>query len=121
MSSVLVNNTVITHSITYDGLVLFPGEVRLGGFLKYVMNSGYASTVNRDFFVANLFIEKKMIKSKPLFLSIQGYDVFNQHPTIERRVGDNFIEDRSYSRLGSYWMTIVSYRFSYFPGMTPGK
>lgn len=108
-------NYVGGHLIDFEITMVLPKVLRIGMDISYENNQGFASRFNSDFLLFNFYIEKKVLKTKPLFVKINCSDLFNQFPTLERFVSDYFVEDRYYNRIGASWIIDISYRFNYFP------
>lgn len=117
-SSGIGNNTLDIHTIANNGTFILPWNIKLGYFLNYVVNNGLSAGFNKDFLLVNAMIDKTFTKVKGLSLRAQAYDIFNKYPNVQRTIGDNYFEDRSVNRVGSYFMFSAIYRFSYFPKHT---
>ena len=57
-----------------------------------------------------------MYRFRRLGLRVQAFDVFNNYPTVQRNIADNYYEDVAVNRIGSYLMFSVVYKFTSFPG-----
>jgi hypothetical protein len=106
------NTTLIAHTLTASGILFFPYNIKFNYYLNYVSNKGVA--YRQDFLLLNASVDKSFNKPKGLSLRLQGYDVLNKYPNFTRSYGDNFFEDRTVNRLGSYYMFSIIYRFNYF-------
>jgi hypothetical protein len=109
------NNTLQAHSLSTDGTFFIPWNFKLGYRLDYTANIGLASNFDNNFLLANLRLDKSFKKVKGLTFRLQAFDIFNNYPNVQRSVSDNYFEDKSFNRIGSYLMVSLIYRFSYFP------
>jgi hypothetical protein len=104
----------MSHNLTASGTIFFLYNFKLNYYLNYVHNEGGSSGYSQDFLLLNASVDKSFIKPKGLSLRLQGYDLLNRYPNFTRNYGDNYFEDRTLSRLGSYYMFSAVYRFNYF-------
>lgn len=108
------NNIINTNTLTHEGTVLLPAKFSINYLIDYTINTGYAKSLNQNFFVVNAFLNKVFDKPKGLSIRFQAFDLFNQTPTVQRLTFDNYIEDRKFNRLGNYFLFSLQYRFKYF-------
>lgn len=104
-----------SHTLSANGTFFLPRDFKLGYVLNYMVNNGLAAAYNKDFLLMHLRIDKTFKKAKGLSMRLQAFDIFNNYPNVQRTVGDNYYEDRSYNRIGNYMMVSFIYRFSWFP------
>lgn len=109
------NNLYQTHSLAHDGAVIFPAGFRFAYYLDYTFNKGLAQNFQQEFFLVNMMLNKSFSKPAGLSIRLQAYDVFNNYPTVQRSVSDNYYEDVSVNRLGNYFMLSIIYKFTSFP------
>lgn|GEM_PF-1595154 len=109
------NNIMESHSVTHDGTFIFPAGIRLSYYFSYMVNTGLAQGFQQEFFLANAMLDKTFKKPKGLSIRIYAFDVFNNYPTVQRTVNDNYYEDVSVNRVGSYIMCSLVYKFTSFP------
>ncbi len=109
------NNTLQSHDITHDGTFIMPAGFRLSYYLSYISNIGLAQNFQQEFFLMNAMLSKTFKKPNGLSLRIQAFDVFNNYPTVQRNIADNYYEDVAVNRIGSYFMFSVVYKFTSFP------
>jgi hypothetical protein len=109
-------NELQRHTITGTGTLTLPYKIRFIYYLNYIHNEGITASFNPDFILTNATVEKSFDKPKGLVFRVQGFDVFNNYPNVQRTFGDNYFEDRSANRLGRFFMFSLIYKFTYFPG-----
>lgn len=117
LQSQLTNNNNIfqTHDVTHDGTFIFPKGIRFSYYLSYMVNRGLAQNFQQEFFLMNMMLNKTFTKPKGLSIRLHGFDVFNNYPTIQRNINDNYYEDVEVNRLGNYFMLSIVYKFTSFP------
>src|SRR5690606_24825621 len=98
-----------THTFSTDGTFFLPFDLKLGYFINYVYNLGLAENFDKDFMLVNLRLDKTFNKPKGLSVRLQAFDIFNNYPNVQRVVVDNYFEDKSFNRIGSYFMLSVIY------------
>lgn len=109
------NNLMESHDLTHEGTFIFPMGIRASYYLSYMVNKGLAQDFQQEFFLVNAMFSKSFKKSKGLSIRVYAFDVFNNYPTVNRYVSNNYYEDVSVNRLGSYLMLSVVYKFTSFP------
>lgn len=114
-ATAVANNVVQSHTLSANGVFFLPWDVKPGVFINYTANKGLAANFDRDFLLVHLKVDKTFDKPRGLSARVQVFDVFNNYPNVQRTFGDNYYEDRSYNRIGSYLMLSLIYRFSWFP------
>ena len=114
-TQLVANNVFQTHDITHDGTFIFPKGIRFSYYLSYMVNKGLAQDFQQEFFLMNMMLNKTFSKPKGLSVRLHGFDVFNNYPTIQRNMSDNYYEDVEVNRLGSYFMLSIVYKFTSFP------
>lgn len=114
--SALMNgsNNINTHLLSTDFKLHLPAYITLSGSVSYSANQGYSDGLGRSFVLIGAGAYKEFKKIPGLFLKAQISDLFNNEPNIQRTIGDNYIEDRGYNRLGRYFLFSVMYRYKYF-------
>lgn len=117
-SATPAGSTVLqSHTLATDGTFFVPWGFKLGYYINYAYNEGLAANFDKDFMLVNLRLDKTFDKPKGLSVRLQAFDIFNNYPNVQRVVVDNYFEDKSFNRIGSYLMVSVIYKFSYFPAI----
>ncbi|MEZ5016051.1 MAG: outer membrane beta-barrel protein [Flavipsychrobacter sp.] len=109
------NNLLQTHSLSQQGTFHLPFNIKWEYDLSYIVNNGLNQSFEQEFFLVNTSLYKEFKKINGLFISLQAYDIFNNYPTVQRNINDNYYEDISVNRIGSYYMVSLIYRFTSFP------
>lgn len=115
MSTLQSDNTLQTHDLTHDGTFMLPYGFRASYYLSYMINNGLTQSFQQEFFLVNLMLDKNFEKPRGLSLRLHAFDIFNNYPTVQRSVTDNYFEDLAVNRIGSYLMFSVVYKFTSFP------
>ncbi|WP_118953220.1 outer membrane beta-barrel protein [Taibaiella helva] len=108
------SNNINTQLLSADFKLHLPAYITLSGSVTYSANQGYSDGLDRNFALIGAGISKEFKKVPGLFVKAQIADLLNNEPNIQRTVSDNYIEDRSYNRLGRYFLFSVMYRYKYF-------
>lgn len=109
------NNTLQSHDFSLDGTLIMPAGFRLSCYVSYMSNIGLAQNFQQEFLLVNAMLSKTFKKPRGLSLRIQAFDVFNNYPTVQRNIADNYYEDVAVNRIGGYFMFSVVYKFTSFP------
>lgn len=109
------NNLMQYHDLAHDGTFIIPGGWRFSYYISYIVNNGLAQDFQQQFFLVNAMLDKKFNKPRGLSLRLQAFDVFNNYPTLQRTIADNYYEDVNVNRIGSYFMFSAVYKFTSFP------
>lgn len=108
------DNVLQAHDVTHDGTFILPKGFRLSYYLSYMVNKGLAQSFQQEFFLANLMLNKTFDKPKGLSIRVHAFDIFNNYPTVQRSITDNYFEDTEVNRIGSYFMFSLIYKFTSF-------
>jgi hypothetical protein len=114
-AGMVADNFLQVHTLSNGGVVTLPYKWRLGYYLNYVLNLGLPANFDKDFLLANLTVDKGFSKVKGLSVRVQALDIFNSYPNVQRTTGDNYFEDRTVNRIGSYFIFSLFYKFTVFP------
>ncbi|MCB9044705.1 MAG: outer membrane beta-barrel protein [Chitinophagales bacterium] len=109
------NSLVQSHILAHDGTFIFSYGFRLSYYINYISNKGIAQNLQQDFFLTNIMFDKTFNKPHGLSLRLYAFDIFNNYPTVQRTIGDNYYEDVSVNRIGSYYLFSIVYKFTSFP------
>lgn len=113
-SSANINNIFQTHDLTHDGTFTLPMGFRCSYYLVYMENVGLNQEFQQKFLLMNATLDKSFENIKGLSIRLQAFDILNNYPTVQRNVSDNYYEDVSVNRIGSYYMLSLVYRFTHF-------
>lgn len=82
----------------------------------YFINSGRTSGFNRNIFLWNMSVAKKIFKTNPLEIKFTVYDLLKQNDGINRIVGENYYEDLRANVVPRFYMLTISYNLNKFGG-----
>ena len=90
-----------------------------GGFFvetetQHQWNAGLADAFNFDFWLVNLSAGQKLFRNQLGEIKLSIFDLLNQNNSIERMVGENFVEDVRTQILQRYAMLTFTYQFRNF-------
>lgn len=103
------NTNFFNYTFSFDMSVNLPLGFIIGGDVDYVLNTGRSAGYNQDVTMLNAFISKSVFRNKQGLIRLQGFDLLNQNVSINRNVGENFIEDVQTTVLKRYFMLSFSY------------
>ena len=87
--------------------------------IDYTINSGLASSVNKNLAIMNASLEKQIFKKKNGVIKISAFDIFKQNSNINRSINGNTIVDTRSNRLTRYFLATFTYRLQKFKGQQP--
>lgn len=87
--------------------------------IDYTINSGLASSVNKNLVIMNASLEKQLFKKKNGVIKISAFDIFKQNSNINRSINGNSIIDTRSNRLTRYFLATFTYRLQKFKGQQP--
>ena len=102
-------------NVLHESNIGLPFKFRWSYNVSYTYNNGINSNFQQSFLLVSTSIDKSFEKMRKLSLRFQVFDIFNDYPTVSRRVGDSYFEDISVNRLGRYMLFSVIYKFTSFP------
>ena len=82
----------------------------------YYINSGRTSGFNRNIFLWNMSVAKKLLKTNMLEIKFTIYDLLKQSDGINRNVGENYFEDIRTNVVPRFYMLTLSYNLNKFGG-----
>lgn len=109
------NNVLKAHNLDHTGRVILPFNITWQYEVSFINNKGINTSLEQQFFLVNTSVTKEFRKIRGLSASIQAFDIFNNYPTVQRSVNDNYYEDISVNRIGNFYLLSVLYRFNSFP------
>lgn len=109
-----LNNLLKTHNISHNGSISLPKNYRITYHIGYDINIGYSRSFQSNFLLMNLAFDKTFIKPQGLALRVSAFDIFNNYPTVNRVISDNYIEDVTTNRIGYYFILTAIYKFNFF-------
>jgi hypothetical protein len=105
-----------TWVVSQDMRIDLPGKLVIKYNIEYIINNGLTASLQKNTILMNSIIEKKILKKRPVYLSISGYNIFNQNSSFSRQFSANsFIDIRSL-QLNRYFLITFNYRLNKFHG-----
>jgi hypothetical protein len=94
-----------------------PHNLSLNSDISWNGRRGYGDTFNKDETIWNASVTKQIFSRRTGTgsIRIKIYDILQKRKSINRTVGDNYIEDSESNILQSFFMCSFLYRFSIFP------
>jgi hypothetical protein len=95
-----------------------PYKFSINSDISWNGRRGYGDSFNKDETIWNASITKELFgkQAGTGFVRLKIYDILQQRKSINRTVGDNYIEDSESNILKSFFMCSFIYRFTIFPG-----
>ncbi|MBC7382718.1 MAG: TonB-dependent receptor [Bacteroidia bacterium] len=103
---------VLSHDMRMD----LPGKLVVKYNIEYVINNGLTTSLQKNIILMNSVIEKKILKNSPVYLSISGYNIFNQNSFFTRQFSANSFTDTRSLQLNRYFLITFNYRWNKFHG-----
>ncbi len=100
----------IANNMRFD----LPGRITLKFDFEKIINRGLDSTLNKDLNLLNVFIEKKLVKKKSLYLGFAGYNILNKNFSLNRQINGNNILDTRSLQISRYFLFTLTYRWNRF-------
>ncbi len=107
---------LITWVLSQDMRMDLPGKLVLKYNIEYIINNGLTASFQKNNILMNSIIEKKILKKRPVYLSISGYNIFNQNSSFSRQFSANSFMDIRSLQLNRYFLITFNYRWNKFHG-----
>lgn len=105
-------NSYVSGSITFNGGYNLTNDFSFTTALDYTTISGATGAYDKDVLILNAGIEQKLLKNRKAALKLIVNNIFNNHVSISRTRGANYIEDITYTTLGRYALLTFIYRLN---------
>lgn len=109
-----VPQQTLNYQVSHDGSFQFEHGFKVQYQTSFQANEGLSAGYDQPFWVIHAGAEKQFEKPKGLGVRLQGFDLLNQYPVVQRNTGDNYVEDRRVNRLGRFVLLSAVYRFQYW-------
>jgi len=108
------NTNYFNYSFSFDMNLNLPLGFIIGVDLDYTLNTGLAEGYNQDVAMLNAFVSKSVFRNQQGLIKLQGFDLLNQNVSINRNVGENYIEDIQSRVLRRFCLISFSYFLNRF-------
>jgi len=117
-----LNYTYFDHHYSVDVTYTFFKRFMINNDFDYYINTGRAQGFNQPIPLWNAYVSCLLFKKQNGELRISGVDLLNQNKSINRSVGDNYIEDTYTRVLQRFFLVSFMYKFrSFGKGIFPGR
>ncbi|OQP62780.1 hypothetical protein A3860_26050 [Niastella vici] len=117
-----LNYKYFDHHYSVDVTYTLVKRIMINNDFDYYINTGRAQGFNQPIPLWNAYISCLLFKKQNGELRISGVDLLNQNKSINRSVGDNYIEDTYTRVLQRFFLVSFMYNFKNFgKGMFPGR
>jgi len=102
-----------TYKMVAEGAIYLPYKLQLHGDMDYAIRQkipGFVS--NKNIFLLNGRLEKKIMKDNSLSVGITANDILNQNQGFNRSVSSNFITQSTNSTIARYFMLSIVWNFN---------
>jgi len=103
------NARYFNYTVSFIGSANLPYGFIVGGSFYYILNAGRAAAYNQNVNLLNAFIAKNVFRYKQGVFKLQGFDLLNSNKSINRNVGQSYIEDVQGQVLQQFFMLSFSY------------
>ena len=115
------NNNFFSHNANFKiNWILFKNIVINSDF-NHSLYSGLSQNFNQNYFLWNVYLGYKFLKSKNLEFKVSVYDLLNQNRSISRNVTGLYSEDNKTQVLKRYALVSLTYNFKKFKNGEPTK
>lgn len=116
-----LNYKYFDHHYSLDVTYTLFKRIMINSDLDYYINTGRAQGFNQPIPLWNAYISCLLFKKQNAEIRISGVDLLNQNKSINRSVGDNYIEDTYTRVLQRFFLVSFMYNFKSFgKGMFSG-
>lgn len=117
-----LNYKYFDHHYSLDVTYTIFKKIMINSDFDYYINTGRAQGFNQPIPLWNAYVSCLLFKKQNGEIRISGVDLLNQNKSINRSVGDNYIEDTYTRVLQRFFLVSFMYNFKNFgKGMFPGR
>jgi hypothetical protein len=115
------NQSYFTHTYSADLTYTFNKGFILSSDFDYTFNTGRTNGYNRNYAMWNAGFAKQLFKNKRGEIKLSVFDILNQNVSINRNVGQNYIEDVQNSTIQRFFMLGFVYRINRMGGKSMSR
>ena len=114
-----LSNKYFSHSYSLDITYTILKKINISSDFDYITNSGRSDGFNQNIPLWNASAAMFLFKKKNGELRFSVYDIINQNKSINRIIGDNYIEDTYTAVLKRFCLLSFVYNLNKFGGKAP--
>lgn len=115
------NNNFFSHNASFKINWILLKSIVINSDFNHSLYSGLSQNFNQNYFLWNVYLGYKFLKSKNLEFKVTVYDLLNQNRSISRTVTGLYSEDNKTQVLKRYTLVSLTYNFKKFKNGEPNK